>query len=356
MTRMKTMNSSIFDPGFYRRSHSDLSQFSDSQLWEHYVQFGLLEERIAHPHFSLSAYLRRYPDLRAANWIKGSHASALHHWNLYGKAEGRNASPEPGYPSASPLLHSDSNGYGEISVLHALRRVGTDLGQVSGKGVPVAIIDSGVQDGVITFWQNTQEVQDGIDNDFDGFVDNLSGWDFVDGDAIANDVYGHGTVVAQALATVAPEVEVMPLRMLTSEGYGTEARLIEAIDYAMKKNACIINLSLQIPHSVAIEAKLKAAVRQGIVICMAAGNDSKPSPGGVAAFADGIGALVVGCSAIASNRAGTVQNYVTGRGAYTSLATPLVSATAALILEANPELPCAAVIEILKHTASNILP
>lgn len=55
--------------------------------------------------------------------------------------------------------------------------------------------------------------------------------------AIANDVCGHGTILLQALTTLAPEVEVMPLRMLASEGCGTEARLIEEIDYAMKKKA-----------------------------------------------------------------------------------------------------------------------
>jgi subtilisin family serine protease len=346
----------VFDSGFYRQCHPDLSAFTDSQLWDHYVAFGLLEERIAHPSFSLSAYLRRYPDLRAAHWIKGCHASALHHWNLCGKHEGRSATPEPGYPSATPLLRSPVTGYGLVSLTHALRRVGKQPGQLTGQGVVIAVIDSGVDPGIVPFWTNPGETLNQRDDDGDGFVDNIHGWDFVDNDPIAQDSYHHGTPVAQIAHGIAPGSLILPLRILDSQGYGTEARLLGAIDYAINKKARIINLSLEIPVTSAIRTKLKQAVDGGAVVCLAAGNKGLSSPSGTAAIADEIGAVAVGCVSSVSNRAGNLQNYVCASGEYTSLATPVVSGLVALLLQGNPNLNPPAIINIMTRTASNVLP
>ncbi|HEY9835487.1 MAG TPA: S8 family serine peptidase [Vampirovibrionales bacterium] len=346
----------MFDPNFYRQIHPDLVNMTVSEAHDHYVQFGLLEERLAHPGFSLRAYLRRYPDLRAADWIKGSHASALHHWNLYGKAEGRDASLQLDNPSATPLFFRKDNGFGLISVSHALRRVGCAMGQKTGRGVVVAIIDSGVQEGAAKFWQNLKESANGQDDDGDGLLDNFSGWDFVDGDPIANDLYGHGTRVAQFLTTIAPDCEVMPLRILDHQGLGTGDRLIAAVNHAILKKANIINLSLQIPDAVGVEGALRTAANQGIMVCFAAGNDSKTTPGGIAARADQIGGIVVGCASTASNKAGTVQNFVQASGIYSSLATPIVAGLAALLKEANPALSGHQLIEIIRNTAANVLP
>lgn len=346
----------MFDSLFYRSQHPDLALLTDSQLWNHYTTFGLLEERIAHPNFSLSAYLRRYPDLRAADWIKGSHSDALHHWNLFGKFEGRNAAPEPGYPSATPLLRSPVTGYGMVSVAHALRRVGAHPGQLTGRGVAIAVVDSGVNLGEVPFWRNLGETENERDDDGDGFVDNIHGWDFVDNDPVANDGYYHGTPVARIAHGTAPGSLILPLRILDSSGYGSESRLLQALDYSIDKQARVINLSLEIPLTLTIKTKLKQAIDVGAVVCIAAGNKGLDSPSGTAAIVDEVGAIAVGCSLSVSNCAGTLQNYVCAPGDFTSLSTPIVSGLAALLIEGNPNLSPATIVNIIRQTSSNVLP
>lgn len=126
--------------------------------------------------------------------------------------------------------------------------------------VIVGVIDTGIDinhpelKGQI--WKNPGEIPgDGIDNDNDGYIDDVYGWDFANDDNTvfdSADYDDHGTHVAGIIAAkndsfgvvgVAPNVKIMPLKFLTADG-GTIADEIEALSYAKAKGVKIINMSL----------------------------------------------------------------------------------------------------------------
>jgi subtilisin family serine protease len=140
-----------------------------------------------------------------------------------------------------------------------LRRIGapTAWGQgLTGEGVIVAVIDTGVDythpDLANHIWANADEIpRNGIDDDFNGFVDDTLGWDFVFGD---NDPMGegpsdHGTRSAglvagdgtSGIATgVAPQAVIMPIK---ASG-GPWTNVFSGIQYAIDNGADVISMSL----------------------------------------------------------------------------------------------------------------
>ncbi len=163
--------------------------------------------------------------------------------------------------------------------------------------VPVALIDSGVDvdhpDLKDNIWRNPGETPgDGIDNDGNGYVDDVHGWDFVGGDADPRpDAKGehttlgtnHGTVGAGVIAArgdngkgisgVTWQTTVMPLRVLDSNGQGDPTRVIRAVEYAVHNGAKVINLSFAGPtYSKELEIALRRAYDAGVFVVAAAGN------------------------------------------------------------------------------------
>lgn len=152
-----------------------------------------------------------------------------------------------------------------------------DIGAVDGwklsLGSPemiVAVIDTGVdythQDLLPNLWRNTKEIPgNGIDDDRNGYVDDLVGWDFVSNDnkpydlaveplqLLAGGNPGHGThcagnVAARGdnglgIAGVAPQVKIMSLRFISDKGGGTTADAIKAIKYAVDNGAKVLSNS-----------------------------------------------------------------------------------------------------------------
>ena len=124
--------------------------------------------------------------------------------------------------------------------------------------VVVAVIDSGVAydhpdlDGNI--WSNTDEIAgNGIDDDANGYIDDVRGWDFVQNDAEPLDFDGHGTHVAgtigaegnnaKGITGVNWDVAIMPVRGLDAYGDGTNSGLAQAIAYACANGAHVTNNS-----------------------------------------------------------------------------------------------------------------
>lgn len=126
------------------------------------------------------------------------------------------------------------------------------------KNVVVAIIDSGIDynhpDLAANVWTNTGEVPgDGWDNDGNGFVDDVHGFNFVNNTGNVMDDFGHGTHVAgtigavgnngKGISGVAWNVQLMALKFLDSSGNGTTSNAIRALNYAVQMGAEVSNNS-----------------------------------------------------------------------------------------------------------------
>ena len=152
----------------------------------------------------------------------------------------------------------------------------------------VAIIDSGMrmthEDLAPNLWTNTKEIPgNGIDDDGDGYIDDVHGISSIDGTGDANDDDGHGTHVAGiigavgnngvGIAGVAWKVQLMPLKFITN-GFGATSRAVECVNYAIKHGANVINASFGSPDSsTTLQTALAAARSSGIVVVAAAGNE-----------------------------------------------------------------------------------
>ena len=283
----------------------------------------------------------------------------------------------------------------------------------------IAVLDTGVDsdhpDLKSRIWTNVNERSgDRIDNDRNGFIDDVQGWDFVsntsdptpkfDPGYLAEAIH-HGTIVAGIAAAashnnigitgVSWSSQIMPLRVLDAEGNGTVYNVLQAVEYAVAQRADVINLSfVGVDFSQALYDGLKSAAKLGVVVVAAAGNSSNGNPGRNLAnepaypicldahdpenFIIGVAALNrqrqltmfsnygKGCVDIAapgvdmygllvhdSSRSGFSQQYG-GAWAGTSVATPIVSGAAALARSMRPGISVAAVREIVLRSFDDI--
>jgi thermitase len=135
-----------------------------------------------------------------------------------------------------------------------------------GAGAKIAIIDSGVD-------QNLPDI---------GKISAQK--DYVGGDAVANDPYGHGTHVAGIAAALTnngtgvaggcPRCELLVARVLDASGNGTDADIVDSIGWSVRHGADVINLSFGSGEkSSVLETKINNARANGAVIVAAAGNE-----------------------------------------------------------------------------------
>ena len=158
--------------------------------------------------------------------------------------------------------------------------------------VTVAVIDNGVDlshpDLVAAAWVNQAESggDPGVDDDGNGYVDDVHGWDFCGGGS--NDVFDlaagtHGTQMASIIAAsangqgmtgAAPGVKVMALKFFDAGGDCGTAAAIAAIEYAVDQGVKIANASwVTYVHSLALSDAVAAAGAAGMLVVAAAGND-----------------------------------------------------------------------------------
>ncbi|MBI5773039.1 MAG: S8 family serine peptidase [Verrucomicrobia bacterium] len=159
---------------------------------------------------------------------------------------------------------------------------------VGSTNVIVAVLDSGVRythlDLAAQMWRNPGEIPgDGIDNDGDGFVDNLFGINAITGSGDPNDDNGHGTHVAGTIGAaanngqphvgVAWNVRLMAVKAGDALGNLPSSAIIAGVDFAISKGAKIINCSFGgFQRSVAEEAAFLRARDAGVLVVAAAGN------------------------------------------------------------------------------------
>ena len=156
--------------------------------------------------------------------------------------------------------------------------------------IVVAILDTGVEtdhpDLKANIWVNKKEIPgNGIDDDANGFVDDINGWDFVQNDNNPNpEGNDHGTTCAGLIAAVqnnglgvsgvAPLVKIMVLRNLAANGEGKMADGLSALEYAIKNGAKITNHSYanNVRGYQPQEEMYALAHQKGLLVFASAGN------------------------------------------------------------------------------------
>jgi len=288
--------------------------------------------------------------------------------------------------------------------------------------ITIAVIDSGVQinhpDLKNNIWINNNEIPgNNIDDDNNGYVDDINGWDFVSNEADPSPNFDsgytengimHGTVVAGVIAASSNnaagisgltwKARIMPLRVLNHKGEGDTNMVRKAVDYAIKNGADIINFSfVGFGQSNKLNLALQRAYNAGIIIIAAAGNENEEGNGynldetqmypvchdgdtenwvlGVTALdpldqkakfsSYGYKCIDIAAPGISfystsvyspdhHEKENYFNKYYDGYWAGTSMAAPVVSGITALVMQANPTLTRAEVIKVLKDTSDNI--
>ena len=157
---------------------------------------------------------------------------------------------------------------------------------VAGASTTVAVIDTGVdfdhEDLYANMWINQAETPDnGIDDDGNGYIDDYYGVDIVNGQGSANDDNGHGTHVAGIIAAaknqsgtlgVAYNSKIMAIKAGSASGYFLQSHIADAIVYAYRNGADIINMSFGgSASSIAVQDALELAYTNCVLVA-AAGN------------------------------------------------------------------------------------
>lgn len=224
-----------------------------------------------------------------------------------------------------------------------------------GAGVRVAVIDTGI---------------DATHPDLLGRV--ASGYDFVNDDPDPFDDHGHGTRMAgivaavadngEGVAGVAPEAELLPVKVLDGDGYGSYSGVASGIVYAADHGARVLNLSLAGPtRSSVLEAAVDYATARGALVIAAAGNYGSDLPAYPAAARGAVAVSAINADdahpafsnygswiAVAAPGVDIVTTSIAHGYASTSGTSPaaaFVSGACALLLAAEPSLSGAAAVD-----------
>ena len=295
----------------------------------------------------------------------------------------------PNDPSFGSLWGLSNNG-SQGGLLNADINIEPAWALGTATSIVTAVIDTGVDythpDLASNIWTNTDEVAgNGIDDDGNGFVDDVRGWDFVNNDSDPMDDNGHGTHVAGTIGAVgnngigvtgvAWKASIMPLKFLDQSGSGSLSDAIKAIQYARVNGAKIINASWGGGgFSSALQSAITQFITSGGLFVAAAGNEATNNDVTPSYPANYQGVISVGASTRTDTRA-SFSNYGTSVDVFapgqsilstlpgnrygslsgTSMATPQVAGALALLWGQNPTLSATTISQALINSTDNVL-
>lgn len=236
-------------------------------------------------------------------------------------------------------------------------------------GPIVAVLDTGVEvshpDLVDSIWRNPKEIMDGLDNDGNGVIDDLWGYNAHHNNGDVTDTHSHGTHVAGIVAgksqptalTNPSQVQIMPIKIYDEHNVGDVAAAVRGVIYASRMGARItVNAWGGTPYSKTLEEAFRSCPALHI---MAAGNESRrnedrpdypaayhlhnavvvgatDNDGDLAGFSN-FGEAGVDIAAPGENILSTMPGGTYGKKSGTSMAAPLAGAVAASVLAEFPQ-------------------
>ena len=291
---------------------------------------------------------------------------------------------EPDYMARPALVPNDAQ-YGQQWALPLLGMPGAWDKSTGSSDIVIALIDSGVDtthpDLASRLWVNPGEIAgNGLDDDGNGYVDDVHGWNFVSDSSSIADAYGHGTQVAGVAAAVGNngigiagicwQCKLMVVTAMQNGGVANYSDIAAAVAYAASNGARVINLSLGgYADSATLREAISEAARMSVLVG-GAGNDDSSAPFYPAAYPEVIAVaagtetnaktvfsnygpwvtLVAPGAAIRTTANGS--GYVTQNG--TSLATAYVAGAAGLVAALHPTWPPDLIRWHLRNTATVI--
>lgn len=232
----------------------------------------------------------------------------------------------------------------------------------NGSGVTIAILDTG------------------IDATHPDLAPNIvPGWNFYDNNSNTSDIIGHGTKVAGTAAMAANNssgsagvawgAKIMPIRISSPDGFATWSIVAQGINWAADNGARVVNVSFDnLSGSSTVQSAAQYMRSKGGVVVVAAGNsgglvniaandsmlsvaatDSNDQRASFSSYGNYVDIAAPGVDIFAPSVGG---NYSINWG--TSFASPIVAATAALMISANNNLSPTDIDQILKSTALDL--
>ena len=285
---------------------------------------------------------------------------------------------EPNYKASIAQIPNDpdftSNGFDEEKQWYLPKINAPDAWDITtgSENVVIAILDTGINynhpDLSAKMWTHGEIPSNGQDDDGNGYIDDVNGYDFVNYDSNPMDDHGHGTKVASVaaastnnamgIAGVSWVSPLMAVKVMDDNGLGDFANIAQGLIYAVDNGASIVNMSLgtlilsKASISLTMDEAIDYAYKQGVTMVAAAGNNgissiSYPASNNkvisigatdsqdmLASFSNYGSGLDLVAPGVYIRTASLSNGYTYSSG--TSAAAPVVSGVAALIKSVTP--------------------